>query len=334
MTTTAQVQRPDIDEHRALLEDVGLFDRSERGKLSVTGDEAGEFLDSLLSNDVKSLAEGAGCYATLLTHKGRLLADVRVLRTAAEGIWLDSERPGLQALFDALTQFRIGYRAELHKQTLQRGLLSLIGPGSDRVVGAGLGAEEHANVGAAIGGVDVLAVRTDVGIDLICPSEETAELRSALEAGGAVPVGEATVECLRVERGRPRFGIDMDETTMPQEAAINERAVSYTKGCYVGQETVARLYWKGKPNRHLRGLRLSAEAPPGAVLRLGETEVGVLGTVAVSPTLGPIALALVRRAAGPGDVLGVGEDGSVSATVTELPLAPGAPARPPTDGPG
>ncbi|MCA1690215.1 MAG: folate-binding protein, partial [Actinobacteria bacterium] len=263
MTTTTSIQRPDVDEHRALLEDVGLFDRSERGKLSVTGDEAGEFLDSLLSNDVKSLTEGTGCYATLLTHKGRLLADVRVLRTV-EGIWLDTERPGLQALFDALTQFRIGYRAELHKQTLQRGLLSLIGPGSDRLVRAGVGLEEHANAAVAVGGVDVLAVRTDVGIDLICPSSETDELRSALEAGGAVPVGEATVECLRVERGRPRFGADMDETTMPQEAAINHRAVSYTKGCYVGQETVARLYWKGKPNRHLRGLRLSAEAPPGA----------------------------------------------------------------------
>jgi folate-binding Fe-S cluster repair protein YgfZ len=97
----------------------------------------------------------------------------------------------------------------------------------------------------------------------------------------------------------------------------------------VGQETVARLYWKGKPNRHLRGLRLSGEAAPGARLRLGEDAVGVLGTVAASPVHGPIALALVRRAAAPGDVLRVGEDGAVSAVVTELPFDDAG--RPPDD---
>ena len=323
MTTTTAPIRPDAAEHRELREGVGLFDRSERGKLAVTGEEAADFLDSLLSNDVKGLAEGAGCYATLLTHKGRMLADVRVLRTA-EGVWLDTERPGLQALFDALRQFRIGYRAELHKRTLERGLFSLIGPGADRLLPAPPGEAEHANVAAVVGGVDVVAVRTDVGIDLICDSARAAELRAALEAGGARAVGEASVECLRVERGRPRFGIDMDETTMPQEAAINDRAVSYTKGCYVGQETVARLYWKGKPNRHLRGLRLSGPASPGAALHLDAAEVGQLGTVAVSPIHGPIALGLVRRAASPGDVLRVGDDGAVSATVVDLPFAPPA----------
>ncbi len=329
MTTTASMLRPDAAEHRALIEGAGLFDRSARGKLALTGDQAADFLDSLLSNDVKSLVEGAGCYATLLTHKGRLLADVRVLRTG-EGVWLDTERPGLQALFDALTQFRIGYRAELHKQTLQRGLLSLIGPDADRLVPGAPGEAEHANTPATISGIDVLAVRTDVGLDLICAAEQTDQLRAGLEAAGAVAVGQDTVECLRVERGRPRFGIDMDETTMPQEAAINQRAVSYTKGCYVGQETVARLYWKGKPNRHLRGLRLSGDATPGDALRLAGAEVGVLGSVALSPAFGPIALALVRRAAVPGDVLSVGEAGSVTATVAELPFAD---AAPPGDGP-
>jgi folate-binding protein YgfZ len=327
MTRTASVQRPDADQHRALVEGVGLFDRSERGKLAVTGEEAAEFLDSLLSNDVKGLAAGTGCYATLLTHKGRMLADVRVLRTG-EGVWLDTERPGLQALFDALRQFGIGYRAELHKQTLQRGLLSLIGPGSDDLVAGPPGPDEHANTPASIAGVEVLAVRTDVGIDVICPAEQVGDVRAELERAGAVTVDEATVECRRVEHGRPRFGVDMDETTMPQEAAINGRAVSYTKGCYVGQETVARLYWKGKPNRHLRGLRLSAEAAPGAELRLGDTEVGVLGSVAVSPVHGPIALGLIRRAAAPGDVLRVGDGGGVTATVTELPFTADAARRP------
>ena len=111
----------------------------------------------------------------------------------------------------------------------------------------------------------------------------------------------------------------MDDSTIPQEAGLNDRAVSFTKGCYVGQETVARLHWRGKPNRHLRGLRLSAPAPTGTPLRLGEREVGRLGSVAESPALGPIALAIVRREAAVGDALAVG-DGTVTAEVVELPF--------------
>jgi folate-binding Fe-S cluster repair protein YgfZ len=106
---------------------------------------------------------------------------------------------------------------------------------------------------------------------------------------------------------------------IPQEAGLNERAVSFTKGCYVGQETVARLFYRGKPNRHLRGLRLSGPAASGAPLRLGEREVGRVGSVAASPALGPIALALVRREAEPGSTLAVGDAG-VTALVVELPF--------------
>jgi folate-binding protein YgfZ len=124
---------------------------------------------------------------------------------------------------------------------------------------------------------------------------------------------------VRIESGRPRYGADLDDATIPQEAGLNDRAVSFTKGCYVGQETVARLFYRGKPNRHLRGLRLSAPAPAGMPLRLGEREVGRLASVALSPVHGPIALALVRREAGPGDTLAVGDEG-LSALVVELPF--------------
>jgi tRNA-modifying protein YgfZ len=118
----------------------------------------------------------------------------------------------------------------------------------------------------------------------------------------------------------PRYGIDLDETVIPQEAGLNERAVSFTKGCYVGQETVARLYYKGKPNRHLRGLRLSEPAEPGAELRLGERSVGRLTSAIHSPAHGPIGLALVRREAEPGASVSVDEHG-VEAEVVELPFA-------------
>jgi folate-binding protein YgfZ len=111
----------------------------------------------------------------------------------------------------------------------------------------------------------------------------------------------------------------MGAETMPAEAGIVEDAISFTKGCYIGQETVARLHYKGRPNRHLRGLRLSAPAEPGAPLHLGEKEVGRLGSAGVSPALGPIALAILRREAEPGAELAVGEDG-VTARVVDLPF--------------
>jgi folate-binding protein YgfZ len=111
----------------------------------------------------------------------------------------------------------------------------------------------------------------------------------------------------------------MDGDTIPQEAGLNERAVSFEKGCYVGQETVARLHYRGKPNRHLRGLRLSAPVERGAALRLGEREVGRIGSACVSPRHGPIALAVIRREAEPGATLAVGED-EVTAEVVEVPF--------------
>jgi folate-binding protein YgfZ len=214
----------------------------------------------------------------------------------------------------------VGFEVELHKRTLERGLVSLLGPRARELAGATeLGEAEHDNVAGEVDGISALLVATDVGVDLVCEAADTERLRAGLEARGAVAVDEAAAEALRVERGRPRYGIDLDDTTIPEEAGLNERAVSFTKGCYVGQETVARLHYRGKPNRHLRGLRLSTPATTGDELRLGERPVGRLGTVAVSPVHGPIALAIVRREAQPGDTLAVG-DGGLSAEVVELPF--------------
>src|SRR4051794_28412500 len=306
--------------YRALTEHAGLVDRSELGKLALTGGQAAEMLNGQVSNDVEALAPGTGCYAALLTNKGKMLGDLRVLDTGEELLLL-TERSALQALFDQLRRGMIGWRAELHKRTLQQGLLSGIGPRAPAVAGAsGPPPHAHPDGAAEIGGAPVLLVVTHLGVDVVCAAEDTARVRDALVEAGAVAVDEAAAELVRVESGRPRYGIDLDETTIPQEAGLNDRAVSFTKGCYVGQETVARLHYKGKPNRHLRGLRLSGPAPSGAPLRLGEREVGRLGSVAHSPRFGDIALALVRREAAPGDELAVGDDGT-SATVVELPFA-------------
>ncbi|MDX6669157.1 MAG: hypothetical protein QOK04_2537 [Solirubrobacteraceae bacterium] len=306
-------------DYRVLTEDCGLLDRSDRGKLALTGAGAKEFLNGQVSNEVEGLHPGEGVYAAFLTHKGKMLGDLRILDLGDE-LFLDTERGSLQELFNMIRRFKIGYDVGLHKRTLERGLLSLVGPRAREIAGqAELSRREHENVAAEIEGIPVRLIVTDVGGDLLCDAADTERLASALRDRGAVGVGEEAVECLRVERGRPRYGVDMDEGTIPQEAGINERAVSFTKGCYVGQETVARLHYKGKPNRHLRGLRLSAPAQRGDPLTLGDKQVGTVGTVALSPLHGPIALALVRREANPGDTVAVG-DAPAPAEVVELPF--------------
>jgi folate-binding protein YgfZ len=305
-------------DYAAITEACGLLDRSERGKLALTGTGAKAFLQGQVTNDVEALTPGSGCYAAFLTPKAKMLGDVRILDAGAE-LLLDTERVALQALFNMIRRFSIGYEVELHRRTLERGLLSLLAPAAAEVGGAAeLPETEHAHTTVTVGGVRARAIRTDVGVDLLCEASETGALRTALLAAGAVEVREESAECLRIERGRPRYGVDLDDTVIPEEAGLNERAVSFTKGCYVGQETVARLHYRGKPNRHLRGLRLSAPAATGDPLRLGEKPVGRLGSVTRSPRFGWIGLALVRREAPVGSTVTVGE--SAPAQVVELPF--------------
>ena len=306
--------------HRAMLDGCALVDRSERGKLALSGPDAKTFLHGQVTNDVESLEPGRGCYAAFLTHKGKMLGDLRIL-DAGEELLLDTERSALQELFNMIRRFKLGSDVELHKRTLERGLLSLIGPHARRVAAAHeLPGAEHSHRAAAIAGAPVRLIATDLGVDVLCDAADTERVAAALVAAGAEPVSEQTAEVRRVETGRPRYGVDLDATVIPQEAGLNARAVSFEKGCYVGQETVARLYFRGKPNRQLRGLKLSGPAATGDALRLGEREVGRLGSVVDSPLHGPIALALVRREAAPGDTLVVG-DGDTRAEVVDLPFA-------------
>jgi folate-binding protein YgfZ len=319
------------DEHRILLEACGAVDRSERGKLALDGPDAVEFLNGQVTNELATLRPGDGRYAAFLTHKGKMLGDLRVLATGEDpggpptALLLDTERVALQDLFDMIRRFKVGFQVELHKRTVECALVSLIGPRAGEVAGVAEAADqlpvaEHSHIELGLAGVPVRAVRTDVGVDLMFAAEQREPVDAELRRRGAPLVSEEAAECLRIERGRPRYGIDLDSTVIPQEAGLNDRAVSFTKGCYVGQETVARLYYRGKPNRHLRGLRLGEPAETGAELRLGERPVGHLGSVTVSPRLGPIALALVRREAAPGSEVSVGTDG-LPGEVVELPFA-------------
>jgi folate-binding protein YgfZ len=296
-------------EYELVTESAGLVDRSERGKFLVRGSEAGDFLQGQVSNDVEALAAGQGCYATILSHKGKLRTDLRVLR-GPDFFWIDTEAIGGPVVRHMLATYALGRDVQWEERSQDHAILSLIGPAADGFADDPPGADEHSFTDTGSG----LWVRTDLGLDLLCHASGADEWRAAL---GAEPVSEEVAECLRVESGRPRLGIDMDAETIPQEAGINERAVNFEKGCYVGQETVARLHYKGRPNRNLRGLRLSAPVERRAEILLGDRVVGRVGSTCVSPRLGPIALALVRREAAPGDAVTVdGADGEVA----ELPF--------------
>lgn len=299
------------DEYQLLKQHIGLLDRSERGKLLLSGADVAEFLQGQLTNDIEALRPAQGCYAALLTHKGKLRADVRVLR--GEG-WclLDTESAGHGPLAKTVQMYSLGRDVRLRDETTGRAILSLIGPASASRLDVEPADGEHSFVEGAHG----LYVRTDLGIDVICAAEEVDAVLAAL---GVESVSAATAECLRIESGRPRYGQDMDADTIPQEAGLNDRAVSFAKGCYVGQETVARLHYKGKPNRHLRGLRLGAPAAHGDPVVGGEKAVGRIGSACVSPTHGPIALAILRRDVGPGDTVVVGEAG-IAAEVVDPPF--------------
>jgi folate-binding protein YgfZ len=316
MTTDAEIE---IDaQYRQLREECGLLDRSGRGVIAVTGPDGAEYLQGQLTNDVEALEPGDGQYAALLDRKGHMQSDMRVLQVGAEEILLDTEPVARDAVLRHLTMYSIGREVAVVDVSKERAILSLIGPRSAELAATAV-LPENACEETSVAGVACVAAGTTDGIDLIVATSERDRLKGALLEAGAVEVAAAAAEILRIEAGRPRFGAEMGTETMPAEAGIVEDAVSFTKGCYIGQETVARLHYKGKPNRHLRGLRLSAPAEPGAALRLGEKEVGRLGSAGVSPALGAIGLAILRREAEPGDEVAVGEDG-VTAEVTALPF--------------
>lgn len=295
--------------------------------ITVAGPDGAEYLQGQLTNDVEALAPGDGCYAALLDRKGHMQTDMRVLRIAPDEIWLQLEPEALGAALRHLTMYSVGRDVSLAEDGDTR-TLALAGPAAAELSGlAPLGAEDS-HAPARVDGVDARAVRTDRGFDLLVAGEAAERLFAALEERGIAEVDEDALEILRVESGRPRFGREMTNATIPQEAGINERAVSFTKGCYIGQETVARLHYKGKPNRHLRGLRLTQPVAAGSPVRVGDREVGRVGTAVLSPAHGPIALAILRREAEPGatvEVEDLGSGGSVAAEVTALPFAADSP---------
>ena len=317
----SQATIPELDaQYRAIRESAALLDRSERGKLRVTGPEAVDYLQGQLTNDLEGLGPGQGCYAALLDRKAHVVADARVLVKDDDGsfaVWLDTETIALEPLHKHLATYKVGREVEIEDVTDDRAILSLLGPGATEVAGTGPLSPENSHKSIEVAGARCAAVATAEGIDLICDAGSADQLREKLIEAGAVAISEEAAEIARVEAGLPRYGREITAELMPAEAGIVDRAVDFEKGCYIGQEPVARLHYRGKPNRSLRSLRLSAPAEDGEVLRMGDKEVGRIGTAVISPRVGPIALAVIRREAEPGATLTVGENGRTAEVVAD-----------------
>lgn len=323
-------------EYDALRAAAIVVDRSHRGRMRFFGDKAGDALTGLVTNDVVAIPTGHGRYGAALSAKGRIVADMRIL--AMPGSYLVDVParawPGFVAMVKKYVNPRLsGYRDESH--ALRD--IGVYGPNARRIVRSLTGVADDAladaspydHASGAIDGAPVTVVRSpDLGIegyDLLVPFESFQHAWDRTIAAGATPAGLGAWEIARVEAGRPEWGIDIDESTIPQEANFDELdAISYTKGCYIGQEVVARVHFRGHVNRHLRGLRAAGmEAPPTGSQLIDDSgnHVGDVRSSVSSPRLGGIAIGMVRREVATGTSLTAKwEGGERRVDVTPLPF--------------
>jgi folate-binding protein YgfZ len=337
----------DLEAYRAVRHGAGVIDRSSEGRILVWGADRAGWLQGLLTNDVAALAPGSGCYAAWLTPQGRMLADARVL-ALHDRMLIDVPGARTADLARRLDQLIIMEDVRVENATARVGRLAVHGPRAASVVATALGAphdaaalaqlSEHQNrVAQPSRGIDVVvAGARDAGVagfDLYFPAVEAHSLLDRIGSGGAAVVDAATWDVLRLEAARPIFGIDMDEDTIPLEAGIESRAISFTKGCYVGQEVIVRVRDRGhgRVARRLVGL-LEGEGPTssgplarGSRLYLQGREVGKVTSAAWSPTLKrQIALGYVARdAAAPGTrVDAEGAAGPIALEIVSTPFLP------------
>ena len=297
-------------EYEALQTRAAVFDRSHRGRLRVKGPRASEMVTGMVTNDVSALAPGQGCYAAELTAKGKIVSDVRVF-VEEDGVLVDAP-PRAAAAWAAMVKKFVNPRiAPHHDETGALRDLGIFGVTARHVVSELTGVQApaltalppYAHVSVQLEGATMLVAKVPEleveGFELIVPADWFTALWTRAVAAGAVPAGLEAWDIARVEAGRPEWGIDIDDNTIPQEANFDAlHAISYTKGCYVGQETVARVHFRGHVNKHLRGIRAAGMDP----LRSGATlhdeagnQVGDVRSTVRSPRLGAIALAMIRR---------------------------------------
>jgi tRNA-modifying protein YgfZ len=321
-------------DYESLHDGAALIDFSNRDRLRFSGAGARDALNGVLTCDVAPLTNGEGTYGAALTSKGKVVADVAVFANVDSFLVeaSPSAAPGWRQLVAKYINPRLAARVDESGTT---GSIGVFGPEAARVVSSltdlGRDALEllptYSHLAFGADGGDVARV-PDMGVDgfrLIAPRGAIDDLRPMTVSQGARAVGSAAAECARIEAGRPAWGIDMDESTLPQEANLESLgAISYTKGCYTGQEVVARLHFRGHVNRRLMGLRVEGTSAPlrGAELSNADgTPCGDVRSSIVSPRFGPIALAMVRREVDPGARVSVPREGDAAhAEVVTLPF--------------
>ena len=303
-------------EARAARAGAALFSRDDAGLVEVTGADRVRWLDGMLSNDVTGLAAGSagsGCPALLLTRQGRIVADPHVL-WRPESFWLSLARAAVPVVIETLERFLVADRVELHDRSDAWERFALEGPDApalvDALAGSPLGLAPDAAAEVELGGTSVVVAAFGVtpgGRQLFVPAGSGEAMATVLVEAGARSAGPEALEILRIEAGQPRLFADLDETVLPAEAGL-EAAISNTKGCYTGQEIVARIASQGRVKHRLVGLAFEGDVPPapGAAIRDAKGAVGEVTSACLSPASGAIGLGFVRAtSAAPGTRLDV-----------------------------
>jgi len=308
----------EMNEYSALHNGALFFDRSDRMRIRISGPKAAELLTGMVTNDVSALIAGEGQYAAALTPKGKIVADLRIF-ALEDALLVDTPAAAAAGWKDMVRKYINPRVAPYHDVTSELNDFGVFGRSSRSIVSRVFAIDDrdltalvpYAHIARPFGNVTAIIARVPEmdldGFEIFIPTEAADPLKSKLLAAGVAPGGKETWEIARVESGRPQWGVDMDDTTLPQEANFDELgAISYTKGCYIGQETVARVHFRGHVNRLLRRLRfVTRPAPPKGAELVDETGkvIGDIRSVALSPRYGGVALAMVRREVQPGTTL-------------------------------
>lgn len=342
VNTAATDHRTPNEEYAAVRDGgAGLINLSSRGRIKVSGSEAVMFLNGLITNDMKTLNQNSWMLAAFPNVQGRLVAAVRVVRlrdeTTGPHFLIDTEEVTHEKVLKAIERFTLAGDFKVSDVTSETSLLTLQGKDAVYIIKAALevdatGLSRNGVLNSSFNGEPLTILHAthtgEDGFDLIIPTTNISQLQEKLTEAGATPVQDATLETLRIEAGVPRFGIDMDETNVVSETNLDE-AISFTKGCYIGQEIIARIKYRGHVAKKLTGLLFDADVrvDVASTIKSEGKDVGRITSVTYSPSLGrTVALAYLRyERTEPGTKVTITTgDVDVEATVHELPFVRGS----------
>jgi len=308
----------EMNEYSALHNGALFFDRSDRMRIRISGPKAAELVTGMVTNDVSSLVAGDGQYAAALTPKGKIVADLRIF-AMEDALLIDTCADAASGWKEMVRKYVNPRVAPYHDVTSELSDIGIFGRSSRSIVSRITGVDDreltplapYSHITRPFGESTITIARVPEmdldGFEIFVPNEAVGALKTRVHAAGVSAGSRETWDIARVEAGRPQWGVDMDDSTLPQEANLDELgAISYTKGCYIGQETVARVHFRGHVNRFLRKLRfVTRPAPPTGAELVDETGkvIGEIRSVALSPRFGGVALGMVRREILPGTTL-------------------------------